>query len=84
MNLHLRVVRTLQYVLIIREFKRFGYKLISHPNILFCSNLGVFYATIDTKSPFYVIKVKIDALISKKNGDTRINKTLESMILDYS
>ena len=28
--------------------------------------------------------MKIDALISKKNGHTRINKTLESRILDYS
>ena len=29
-------------------------------------------------------KVKIDALISNKNGHTRINKTLESRILDYT
>ena len=35
------------------------------------------------KHHFMLYKVKIDALISKKNGHTRINKTLESRILDY-
>ena len=36
------------------------------------------------KHHFMLYKVKIDALISKKNGHTRINKTLESRILDYT
>ena len=31
-------------------------ELISRLNILFCSNLDVFYKTINTKAPFYVIK----------------------------
>ena len=32
-------------------------------NILFCSNLDVFYKTINIKAPFYVIKSENRALI---------------------
>ena len=59
----------------------FCYSLISLLNILFCSNMQLFYKAINIKVSFYLVQSKRSAIICKKNLN---NETFGSRIVDYN